>query len=81
MWKLKFVTRGENISEQNHAQFQLEPRPTRKDFFLHIIERQHLWYNHTTNPNEELNDYDPPADALEESPKEGSPVTSVDESP
>ena len=80
MWRLKFVTHGEKISEQDHAQFQLEPRPTRKDFFLHIIKRQHLWYIHTINPDEELTDYDPPADVPKEPLEDGSPVVSVDES-
>ena len=37
MWRLKFVTRGEKISEQDHIQFRLEPRPIKKEFFLHII--------------------------------------------
>ena len=52
-----------------------------QEFFLHIIERQHLWYNHTINLVEELTDYDPPIDVLVEPLEEGSPVVSVDESP
>ena len=81
MWRLKFVTRGEEISDQDRLQFQLEPRPTRREFFLHIIERQHLWYNHTINLVEEQTDYDPPADVPVKPPEERSPVVSVDESP
>ena len=80
VWRLKFVTRGEEISEQDHIQFPLEPRPTRREFFPHIIEPQHLWYNHTINLVEELTDYDPPADVLVEPPENGSPIVSVDES-
>ena len=72
MWRMKFVTRGEEINEQDRLQFQLEPRPTRSEFFLHIIEQQHLWYNHTINLVEELTDYDPPADVLVEPQEDGS---------
>ena len=39
VWRLKFFTCGENIGKQGHAQFQLERRPTKKDFFLYNIER------------------------------------------
>ena len=81
MWCLKFVTREEEISEQDRLQFQLEPRPTRREFFLHIIEQQHLWYNHTINLVAELTNYDPPTDVPVEPPETGSPVVSVDESP
>ena len=81
MWRLKLVTRGEEINEQDRLQFQLEPRPTRRKFFLLIIERQHLWYNHTINLVEELIDYDLPADVPIEPPEDRSPVASVDESP
>ena len=81
VWRLKFVTHGEEISEQDRLQLQLEPRPTRREFFLHIIERQHLWYNHTINLAEELTDYDPPTDVPVEPLEDRSPIVSVDESP
>ena len=47
VWRLKFVNPDEGVSEEDWIRYQFEPRPSRKDFFLHIIEQQHLWYNHT----------------------------------
>ena len=80
---LKFFAPGENISEEDHAYFQFEPRPTRSKFFLHIIEWQHLQYNHTNNLDEEFNDYEllAPEEPPEEPLEEESLVTSIDESP
>ena len=49
VWHLEFVNPGEKVSEVDWIRYQFEPRPSKKDFFLHIIEQQHLWYNHTDN--------------------------------
>ena len=77
VWHLKFVNPREEVSEEDWTRYQFEPRPSRKDFFLHIIEQQHLWYNHT-----EISEQGPRVvDLLEDLPADKSPPTPLRRSP
>ena len=47
VWHLKLDNPGKEVSEEDRACYQFESSLSKKDFFLHIIEQQYLWYNHT----------------------------------